>query len=351
MTARAGEQRAMSPLEWGLVVLLSVFWGGSFFFTEVAVTVLPPFTIVLGRVGFAALALLLLVRATGRRMPRDFRAWGAFIAMGALNNLIPFSLIVWGQTEIASGLASILNATTPLFTVVLAHVLTRDERMNAYKLGGVVLGLSGVAVMIGGEVLEGLGVGVVAQIAVLGAAVSYALAGIFGRRFRDTPPLVTATGQVTASTVMLLPIALTVDQPWLLANPSPTVWGAIAGLALISTAAGYIVYFRILATAGATNLLLVTFLLPISTILLGITILGEGLEPKHLAGMALIGLGLAAIDGRPLALLRGRRNGRERASRPSAPSHLSGSPAMPRMKASVSSASSTLSSKRESTVV
>ena len=350
MTARAGEQRAMSALEWGLLILLSVFWGGSFFFTEVALVALPPFTIVLGRVGLAALVLLVLVHAAGYRMPLDMRAWGAFIVMGALNNLIPFSLIVWGQTEIASGLASILNATTPLFTVVLAHVLTRDERMNAYKLVGVVLGLFGVTVMIGGDVLEGLGIGVVAQFAVLGAAVSYAFAGIFGRRFRDTPPLVTATGQVTASTVMLLPIALTVDRPWLLPAPGLEVWGAIAGLALISTAAGYIVYFRILATAGAMNLLLVTFLLPISTILLGVTILGEGLAPKHLAGMALIGLGLAAIDGRPLALLRGGKR-RKRASRPWAPDHLSGSPAMPRMKASASSASSTLSSKRESTVV
>jgi len=331
----------MSPLEWGLLVLLSVFWGGSFFFTEVAVVELPPFTIVLGRVGLAAVALLVLVRATGRRMPLDARAWGAFIAMGALNNLIPFCLIVWGQTEIASGLASILNATTPLFTVVLAHVLTRDERMNAHKLVGVLVGLVGVTVTIGGEVLEGLGIGVVAQLAVLGAAISYAFAGIYGRRFRDTPPLVTATGQVTASTMLLLPVTLIVDRPWLLPSPSLEVWGAIAGLALLSTAAGYIVYFRILATAGATNLLLVTFLLPISTILLGVTILGEGLEPKHIAGMALIGLGLAAIDGRPLAYLRGR----------SAPAHLSGSPAMPRMKASVSSASSTLSSKRESTVV
>ncbi len=344
MTARAGEKGAMSPLEWGLLVLLSVFWGGSFFFTEVAVAALPPFTIVLGRVGLAAFALLVLVRATGRRMPLDARAWGAFIVMGALNNLIPFCLIVWGQIEIASGLASILNATTPLFTVVLAHVLTRDERMNAYKLCGVLLGLVGVTVMIGGDVLEGLGIGVVAQFAVLAAAVSYAFAGIYGRRFRDTPPLVTATGQVTASAVMLLPVTLIVDRPWLLPNPSLEVWGAIAGLALLSTAAGYIVYFRILATAGATNLLLVTFLLPISTILLGVTILGKGLAPKHIAGMALIGLGLAAIDGRPLAFIRIRRA-------LSVPGHLSGSPAMPRMKACVSSASSTLSSKRESTVV
>lgn len=294
----------MGPLEWVLLVILSILWGGSFFFVEVALTELPPLTIVLGRVGFAAVALILLVYVMGHRMPKDFRLWRAFLVMGALNNLIPFSLIVWGQTQIASGLASILNATTPLFTVALAHFLTHDEKITAYRLSGVLLGLVGVTVMIGGEVLGGLGLHVIAQLAVLGAALSYAFAGIFGRRFKDTPPLVTAAGQVAATTVLMLPIALVVDQPWNLPAPSLTTWGTIVGLALLSTAAAYIIYFRILATAGATNLLLVTFLIPVSTILLGVAILGEQMESKHIAGLVLISLGLAAIDGRPLTFAR-----------------------------------------------
>jgi drug/metabolite transporter (DMT)-like permease len=303
--------KIMGPLEWGLLIILSILWGGSFFFVEVALTELPPFTVVLGRVGFAAIALILFVYGVGHRMPVDFRLWGAFIVMGALNNLIPFSLIVWGQTQIASGLASILNATTPLFTVLLAHFFTKDEKMTPNRVVGVLLGLVGVTVMIGGEFLAGLGLGGIAKLAVLGAALSYAVAGIFGRRFEDTPPLVTAAGQVTATTVLMLPVVLLVDQPWNLPAPSLTTWGTVVCLALLSTAVAYLIYFRILATAGATNLLLVTFLIPVSAILLGVTILGERLEPRHFAGMALISLGLGAIDGRPLALLR-RRNHRPR---------------------------------------
>jgi drug/metabolite transporter (DMT)-like permease len=296
----------MGAVEWTLLIGLSVLWGGSFFFVGVAVDGLPPFTIVVLRVGIAAFALNVAVVALGLRMPSDRRAWGAFLGMGLLNNLIPFSLIAWGQTHIASGLASILNATTPLCTVVVAHFLTRDEKMNAGRLAGVVIGFAGVVVMIGPEALEGFGVDVAAQLAVLAAATAYAFAGVFGRRFRrmGIAPLITATGQVTASTLMLVPMALVVDRPWTLPMPTTEVWGAVVGLALLSTALAYILYFRILATAGATNLLLVTFLIPISAILLGATLLGERLATQHFAGMVLIGLGLAAIDGRPLARLR-----------------------------------------------
>lgn len=301
--------RTMSPLEWGMLLALSLLWGGSFFFTGVAVKELPPFTIVMLRVGLAALILGVAMRATGFAMPTGARVWAAFFVMGVLNNAVPFSLIVWGQTQIASGLASILNATTPLFGVVLAHGLTRDEPMTGRRLTGVVLGFGGVVVMIGPAALAGLGqAGVLAQLAVLAAALSYALAGIYGRRFRawDVSPLATATGQVTASTLMLIPVALLADRPWTLVPPSPAAWGAILGIAALSTALAYILYFRILATAGATNLLLVTFLIPVSAILLGSLALGERLGPEHFGGMALIGAGLAAIDGRVLDHAFGR---------------------------------------------
>ncbi len=300
----------MGPREWALLITLSILWGGSFFFAEVALEALPPLSVVFARVAIGALALLVLVHAAGLRLPRELRLWRAFFVMGALNNLIPFSLIVWGQTAITGGLAAILNATTPLFTVVLAHILTRDERLTPAKLAGVAAGFLGVAIMIGPEVLGGLGTGglgigglgiaVLAQLAVLAAALSYAFAGIYGRRFRDTPPLVTATGQVTASTILLCPLALMVDQPWTLAVPGPMILGALLGLGLLSTAAAYVIYFRILASAGATNLLLVTFLIPVSAILLGVMVLSEQLTAAQLAGMGLIALGLAAIDGRVL---------------------------------------------------
>lgn len=300
--------RSMGPLEWSLLVVLSILWGGSFFFVGIAVDSLPPFTIVVLRVGLAAAALNIIVRATGLSMPADRRLWAAFFSMGLLNNVIPFSLIVWGQTYIASGLASILNATTPLYTVIVAHLLTKDEKITGGRLIGVLIGFAGVAVIIGPEALKDLGANTLAQFAVLGAALSYAFAGVFGRRFRrlEVAPLVTATGQVTASTVMLIPVAFMVDRPWMLPMPTLEIWGAILGLALFSTALAYIIYFRILATAGATNLLLVTFLIPVSAIILGVMVLGEQLELKHFAGMSLIGLGLAAIDGRPLGFMRSR---------------------------------------------
>jgi drug/metabolite transporter (DMT)-like permease len=292
--------KLMGPLEWGLLVLLSVLWGGSFFFSKVALGELPPFTVVLGRVLFAAIALHVIVLATGQRMPRSARLWGLFAMMGVLNNLLPFSLIFWGQTQITSSLASILNATTPLWTVLLAHLLTGDEHLTANRMGGVVVGLLGAVVMIGPDALGGLGFNVLAQLAVVGAAISYAFAGIFGKRFRGVPPLLTATGQITCTAVLMVPIAALSDRFWTLPAPSSRTWLALLGLAILSTAFAYIIYFRLLSTAGATNLLLVTFLIPVSALLLGTTILGERLEARQLIGMACIGLGLAAIDGRLL---------------------------------------------------
>lgn len=296
----------MSLRIWIWLVSLSVLWGGSFFFAKVAVAELRPLTVVFGRVALAAFALNLSLWLTGQSLFRRETPWAAFLIMGLLNNLIPFSLIFWGQTQIASGLASILNATTPLFTLLVAHFITHDERIGGLKLGALVIGIGGVAVLLGPDALGGSW-GTAGQIACLGAALSYAFAGVFGRRFAKmgVAPLEAAAGQVTASTVLILPIMLIVDRPWLLPTlPGWTIWGALAGLALLSTALAYVLYFRILAVAGATNLLLVTFLIPVTAILLGAVILGEQLQPRHFAGMILIGLSLAAIDGRILRFLR-----------------------------------------------
>jgi len=292
----------MTGRDWVLLGALSVLWGGSFFFSEVALAELGPLTVVLGRVGFAALALIGLTYLTGHRLPSAPGLWGAFLVMGALNNLIPFSLIVWGQVTIDSGLAAILNATTPLFAVVLAHLLTRDERMTRGRAAGVLLGLAGVAVLVGPELLGRLGTAGLAQLVVLGAAFSYACAGIYGRRFKELPPLVAATGMVTCSAVLTLPLALVVERAWE-ASPGALTWAAVLGLAFLSTALAYVIYFRILASAGPTNLLLVTFLIPVSALFLGMVVLGERPEPTAFAGLALIFAGLVAVDGR---LLRSR---------------------------------------------
>ncbi len=294
----------MGVTEWTLLLVLGTLWGGSYFFGKVALAQLDPFTVAVCRLGLAAVVLNVVARAAGHRLPGSFPAWRAFCIMGLLNNVIPMSLILWGQIRIGSGLAAILNASTPLFTVVLAHLFTQDERMTPNRGGDVLFGLSGVTVMIGSAVLGGLTSDLAAELAVLGAAVSYACAGIFGRRFAGTPPLVTAAGQVTASTLILLPLSLAVDRPWLLPVPTMKTWAAVVALAFLCTAVAYVIYFRILAASGASNLLLVTLLMPVSAILLGTTVLGERLDPRQIVGMALIAAGLAAIDGRALALLR-----------------------------------------------
>lgn len=286
--------------DWGLLLALSVLWGGSFVFVGMAVSELPVLTIVTLRVGLAALALWTFVLLSGRGLPRAPRVWTAFLGMGLLNNVIPFGLMVWGQQSIAAGLAAILNAATPLFTVLVAGAVLADERITSARLGGVILGLCGVAVMVGPDALGGLSVNVLAQLAVLAGALSYAFAGVFGRRFRrlGIDPVTTAAGQVAASALILAPVTVVIDRPWGLPTPSASVLGAVAGLALLSTAVAYVIYFRLLARVGATNLLLVTFLIPVSAVALGVLFLGEQPGWDQAAGAGLIAAGLAMIDAR-----------------------------------------------------
>ena len=295
----------MGCREWVMLLALAALWGGSFFFFKVLVAELPPFTVVLGRVGLAAVILNLWLALRRDFMPASSRLWADFIIMGVLNNVIPFSLIVFGETRISSGLASILNATTPMFTVLVAHVLTANERLTRGKFVGVVIGFAGVAALVGPDVLAGIGrEDMIGEVACLGAALIYAFAGIYGRRFKGIPPIKVATGQVTGSTLVLIPVVALADRPWTLPAPDAATWGALIGIALLCTVLAYILYFRILAAAGATNLLLVTFLIPISAIMLGSLVLGEALRAREFAGMALIGVGLAFIDGRlPASLL------------------------------------------------
>lgn len=300
MTATAAIKTTMGWTEWVMLVTLSILWGGSFFFAGYLVSVMPPLTIVALRVLLAAATLWAVIIILRLSFPRSFTVWRAFLAMGILNNAIPFTLIVWGQTAIASGLAAILNATTPLFTILVAAALLPDERLTRLKVIGIVLGLAGVAVMVGPSFLGTIGGHPLAELAILGAALSYAFAGVYGRRFQrlGVEPMSAAAGQLTGSTLVLVPIALLIDRPFSLPVPGPAAWFSVVGLAVLSTALAYILYFRLLAAAGATNLLLVTILIPFSAIILGAAFLGETLAPLHFAGMAMIGAGLLTIDGR-----------------------------------------------------
>ena len=296
----------MDAFDWVMLITLATVWGGSFLFNASLVAELPVITIVAMRVTVAALALWGFARVTGRKIPTTPQVWGALLILGVLNNAIPFSLIVQGQTQITSGLASILNATTPLFTILVAGFFLTDERFSILRVLGVIVGFSGVILMVGPEALGGLGADFWAQLCALGAALSYGFASVFGRRFRElkVDPVMVATGQVTMSSLVLWPIALWIDGPQDILGLSFNAAASMFGLAVLCTSFAYIVYFLILERAGATNISLVTFLVPISAIILGVLVLGESIFIKEIIGMTLIGLGLAIIDGRLFQRLR-----------------------------------------------
>jgi drug/metabolite transporter (DMT)-like permease len=296
----------MNRSDWLTLIGLAVIWGSAFFCISVAVQSVPPLTYVWLRVTIAAAALwgYLACRREPAGLPRS--VWASMFLLALLNNVIPFVLFGWGQTHIASGLASILNATTPIWGVIVAHVFTHDERMTPRKVAGVLLGFGGVALMIGPGLLGSIGSDVLAQLACVTAALLYALAGVWARRFKrqGISPMSVTTGQLTASAVVMLPVAFIFDQPWQQAFPPLSAIGAILVLAVICSAYAYILYFRLIDSAGATNALLVTLLVPPVAIVMGALILGEAIEPRDFAGLGLIALGLAAIDGRLLNALR-----------------------------------------------
>jgi drug/metabolite transporter (DMT)-like permease len=293
----------MNATQWLLLVVLSVLWGATFLFVGIAVKELPALTIVLARVGLAAVILLPVVLLSGHSLPGALRGWGVFAVMAVLNNLVPFTLIATGQKEIASGLASVLNGATPLFTVLIAWALA-GERPAMHAIAGIVVGITGIAVLVGPDAVVGNTASVLGMLCVLGAALSYGFSGFWGRRLRAVPPLVSACAQLLCSSVMLAPVALLVDSPWRLAMPSPATLASILAMAVFSTALAYILFFRIMAVSGPANAMLVTLLIPVSGIWLGAAVLGEPVLARHLAGAGVIALALLLIDGRILRRLR-----------------------------------------------
>lgn len=292
--------------DWSLLGVLSILWGGSFFFNGVVLRELPPLTVVLLRVALASILLLPLLWVYRIRFPKGISGWTPFVAIGLLNNVLPFSLIVMGQTYIPSGLASILNATTPLFTVIVMAA-AGEEKLHARRIAGVIVGLIGVAVLHGGfggngfGFENGQGIGILLCLA---GAFSYGLSALVARRrLSNSPPLATATFQLLASTVMMVAVAGFVERPWQLPMPAASTWFAVIGLAALSTALAYIVFFQILRRSGATNVMLVTLLIPVTAILLGYLVLGEQISPREILGALVIGSALLLIDGRVLGLI------------------------------------------------
>ena len=303
----AANDTSIDARDWSLLGLLSVLWGGTFFFNGVVLKELPPLTVVFLRVTVAALILLPLLRLYKVRFPDSPSGWAPYVAIGLFNNVLPFSLVVMGQTYVPSGLASILNATTPLFTVVVMAV-AGEEKLHARRIAGVVAGLLGVIILQGGgfglESGQGLGI-----LLCLAGAFSYGLAALLARRLlSDSPPLGTAAFQLLASAAMMTIVAGLVERPWQLPMPGATTWLAVVGLAGLSTALAYIVFFQILRRSGATNVMLVTLLIPVTAILLGVLVLGEKISAREIVGAIVIGSALLVIDGRALKLFQRRRS-------------------------------------------
>lgn len=295
---------------WALLVALALLWGASFVFIKVAAEDMPPFTLVFFRVGIAALVLHAVVLA--RRMPYPSQPvfLARYLVMGLLNNFVPFTLIVYATARLGAGSASILNATAPIFALVVAHIATQDERITPAKLIGILLGMGGVAVMAGPQAVAGLTGDLLAVGAMLLAAFGYGLSAVYGRRFGGIDPTMSAACQLTAATLLILPFMLVVDRPWALAMPSSTSVVALLGLAVLSTAVAYVIYWALIARAGGTNTILVTLLIPVCSLFLAWALLGEALTLPKAAGMALIGLGLVVIDGRAFGRMSGLRRAR-----------------------------------------
>jgi drug/metabolite transporter (DMT)-like permease len=288
---------------WLLLLFLSVLWGGSFFFVGLALRELPPMTVALARVSLAAVLIYPIFKFQGGVLPNSLAGWMPFSVMGLLNNIIPFTLIFTGQTMISSGMASVLNATTPLFTVMVLASFG-DERLIVRRIAGVTIGLVGVVVLRGPGIAQSENQ-TIGMLLCLGGALSYGFSGLWGRRhFNGVPPVTTATCQLISSSVVMAVIAAAVDQPWQLAMPGPVTWAALVGLAGLSTALGYIVFFQIMARAGAANVMLVTLLIPVTAILLGVLVLGEPLTINEIAGALIIAASLLVIDGRVLGWVR-----------------------------------------------
>ncbi len=292
-------QPTATTTDWALLVLLSIIWGSSFLFGRILMLEWPPFAVAFLRVSIAAAGLWCFLLVSRRYILAIAKLAPQLLIMGILNNVIPFSLILIGQREIGSGLASVVNAMTPVWTLLIAHLATSDEKISGSKLLGIALGFGGVAVLVGSDFLSGLEASAWAQIAVLGATISYGCAAVYGKRFAGTDPVSISTGQLTASSMIMLPLV------WLLEGgfggmtaQSAELWASMLALALLCTALAYVLYFKILSSAGATTVSLVTFLVPVSAILLGGVFLGERLDISTIMGAIMILGGLILIDGR-----------------------------------------------------
>ena len=294
----------MKGTEWFKLLLLGGIWSSSFLFNKIALNDFGPFSIVFLRVSIASVFLLMATILMREKYPRSLKIWSGYLLIGLLNNAIPFSLVVWGQKHIDSHVAAILNATTPMFAVLLAHIFTQDEKLSLNKFYGVVLGFSGVVIMMQNEIQGSIDLKDIGQLCVLGAAISYSVGGIFGKRFGKINPIVNSSAMLICSSVVMFPLVFSVEA--MPSSPSFQSVMAIMGVAVVGTAIAFLLYFNILAKSGATNVLLVTLLIPIGALMFGILLLNESLERTEFFGMIFILLGLLTTDDRALPFIKKR---------------------------------------------
>ncbi len=302
-------QKTMSPRNWVELLLLALIWAGTFIAVGISVKEVGVFTLVAFRVIGGTVLLWAYVLATGLPIPKSLKIWGALLVMGLLNNITPFLLIAWGQSHIEAGLASILNGSTAVFGVLVAAAVFTDEQLTRNKIIGVTLGFIGVATAIGLSALKTFDLTSLAQLAVLGAGLSYAVAATWGRLFlKDLSPLVAAAGMTGFSGLIMGTLALRFDGiPSF--NYTPATWASLIYMATFATAFAYLLYYRILSTAGSGNLSLVTLLIPPFTILMGSLLLNETLTSKAIIGFFILAAGLLIMDGRVLRLLSRKGQG------------------------------------------
>jgi drug/metabolite transporter (DMT)-like permease len=300
-----GAPLRLGAVEWGLIALQSMLWGSSYFFVAIVEPHLPALTISALRAIPASIALLIIVLSLGYRLPATLAEWRLFIGFSVFNTVLPFLLIVWGQSRATGGMAAILNATAPLFGIFLAHMLTPDEKLSFQKLLGILVGIAGVAILVGYDFAAGSSADVLARLALIGAPLCYMCANIFvRRRLGNYPPFVVAVMQMVGSLFIVVPLAIAIDQPWSLPTPSWAVIGAIVGMGLLGSALAPLCHFTVLFRAGATNASLVTLIMPLTPIVLGGIFIGERLSARDMVGALVIATALIIIDGRVANALR-----------------------------------------------
>jgi len=281
-------------VELALLLVLATLWGASYTFIRVAVATIPPITLIAGRTAIAGVLLLVIMHWRGLRMPRDAATWRRFLFQACLNSVIPWTMIAWGERTLDAGLATILNSTSPIFTFFLTLAISRHEALTSRKLFGVVAGMAGICLIVGMQALAGFGEQLTAQIVTVAAAVCYAGAAIFSRGFKGLDPMAPAAGSLLCGAVVLIPLSLVVEQPWTI-TPSTNALLALLGLAVFSTAAAFVIYFRLIQTLGSVGTTAQAYLRVPIGVALGVLFLGEHLSPTAWIGLACVVVGVAAM--------------------------------------------------------